>query len=642
MRREYLLSICMMVKDEEKNIRRCLDALRPLLDKPDVELIIVDTGSQDDSVNISKEYTNKIYHHPWENNFSHMRNITISYAKGEFIFILDADEVLLDPLGLYSILTDENLSSFNTYLLKIKNLVPTGAPVMLPQQRIFRNDGEFHYEGSVHNQPKYKDPVLSTDIILDHYGYLFLDDDIREKKFQRTASILIKELEKDPDNIYYRYQLARSYHAHREKEKALDEIRKAYKLICNDKGKMSTHAYVYGDYATRCCAANEFDEAVKVCLEGIQALPEYVDLYFMLAYAYNQLNNRAEACKAYEKYIYLAERYPELAISSNSCIEMSYLRSEEIDYAADYIAKEAYNNADYEEAYKYLKRIKSVQTKVELFVKVLFRLKKYDELVEFYLEHAGDQPANDKIISAIEKERAVCPNEADGELSILFSQEDGLYPLLNKFRLGAVTGDSVLSDEAVREADFNELPDFYAGLFLDIDKNTRQILSIFKKLKKSKIKQYIQILIDKKPELKGFFENYLSEESIRDDFQSLKIGIGISYALLLNKAVILKNLEIEPSDNDCSLFKQYISYGIKYAEFLYDTKKLRLYYSSLEDQEDSFFIGLSFAIQSVEKGEYKAAIRYFREAARANPYMSGYMKKYMDELFPANTSDKEV
>ncbi|NLD49170.1 MAG: glycosyltransferase, partial [Clostridiaceae bacterium] len=90
------LSICMMVKDEEKNLDRCLNSLVPLLEKVDGELIIVDTGSKDGTVEIAKKYTDKIYFKQWYNDFSGMRNYSTSLAKGEWIFIVDADEELQD------------------------------------------------------------------------------------------------------------------------------------------------------------------------------------------------------------------------------------------------------------------------------------------------------------------------------------------------------------------------------------------------------------------------------------------------------------------------------------------------------------------------------------------------------------------
>ena len=90
------LSICMMVKNEEKNLKRCLDSVKELMEAVESEIIIVDTGSTDGTVSIASKYTNNIYHHIWNNNFSEMRNISIAYASGEFVFILDADEVLVN------------------------------------------------------------------------------------------------------------------------------------------------------------------------------------------------------------------------------------------------------------------------------------------------------------------------------------------------------------------------------------------------------------------------------------------------------------------------------------------------------------------------------------------------------------------
>ena len=72
-----LLSIGMMVKNEEKNLDKCLSSVMPLVDNLGAELIIVDTGSEDKTVEIAKKYTDKLYFHKWNNDFSAMRNITI-------------------------------------------------------------------------------------------------------------------------------------------------------------------------------------------------------------------------------------------------------------------------------------------------------------------------------------------------------------------------------------------------------------------------------------------------------------------------------------------------------------------------------------------------------------------------------------
>ena len=82
------ISLCMIVKDEEESLPTCLNSIRDYVD----EIIIVDTGSTDSTVEIAKSYNAKVYHHPWENSFSKARNYSLSYATCDWILIMDADE----------------------------------------------------------------------------------------------------------------------------------------------------------------------------------------------------------------------------------------------------------------------------------------------------------------------------------------------------------------------------------------------------------------------------------------------------------------------------------------------------------------------------------------------------------------------
>ncbi len=84
------VSACMIVKNEGKVLRRCLDSLKGIYD----ELIIVDTGSSDDTKEISFEYTDKVFDFEWVNDFSKARNFAISKATCDYIYVPDADEVL--------------------------------------------------------------------------------------------------------------------------------------------------------------------------------------------------------------------------------------------------------------------------------------------------------------------------------------------------------------------------------------------------------------------------------------------------------------------------------------------------------------------------------------------------------------------
>lgn len=86
------ISLCMIVKNEEEVIGRCLDSIKDIVD----EIIIVDTGSTDKTKEISRKYTNKIFDFKWVNDFSKARNFSFSKATKEYIMWLDADDVILE------------------------------------------------------------------------------------------------------------------------------------------------------------------------------------------------------------------------------------------------------------------------------------------------------------------------------------------------------------------------------------------------------------------------------------------------------------------------------------------------------------------------------------------------------------------
>lgn len=122
------LSIVMMVKDESKHLEDVLKSINPISEQIDYVIIVLDTGSSDNTVEIAKKYTDKVFFKKWNNNFSSMRNKSISYATGEWVFILDGDD--------------------------------------------------FRYIGSIHEQPNYKDPHIFLDLTLIHYGYLATDSEL--------------------------------------------------------------------------------------------------------------------------------------------------------------------------------------------------------------------------------------------------------------------------------------------------------------------------------------------------------------------------------------------------------------------------------------------------------------------------------
>lgn len=180
----YKLSVCMIVKDESKNIERCLSSLKPLTESKIAEIIILDTGSKDGTPEIAKCFTPNVYFHNWQGNFSESRNYCSMFAKGSYIFTMDADEEF-ESEEMQKLIEEFNSSDYkkyNTFTLRLISYTDAShnQSALLTQPRIFKNDGSFYYSSTVHNQPILKLPIKNLDINVLHYGYI-MTNEIREK-----------------------------------------------------------------------------------------------------------------------------------------------------------------------------------------------------------------------------------------------------------------------------------------------------------------------------------------------------------------------------------------------------------------------------------------------------------------------------
>ena len=199
------LSIGMIVKNEEKHLRDCLEALKPLREAVTSELIIVDTGSEDATVEIAKEYTDQVYSFEWINDFAAARNFGLDKATGKWFMYLDADEILVSPDELIDFFHSEKESrQYNTVLVVIHSFLDKERVRFsdFTATRIFRMNIGNRFHGTIHEVPNRIAPLKNLlQTRFDHYGYVFENQEERERKYQRNNQLLELELEKDPDNL---------------------------------------------------------------------------------------------------------------------------------------------------------------------------------------------------------------------------------------------------------------------------------------------------------------------------------------------------------------------------------------------------------------------------------------------------------
>lgn len=190
------LSVCIIAKNEEKNIRRCLESLKSY----NFEIVVVDTGSTDDTEKIAQQYTDRVYHFQWKNNFSSARNFAISKSTKTYVMSIDCDECIdyIDVKKLQNLLAERKKQVGR---IKIRNHLTksgTGQENTEWINRIFSKE-LFHYEGCIHEQvtamngEEYE--TYQAPVVILHTGY-DLPENERKQKAERNIKLLQQELQR--------------------------------------------------------------------------------------------------------------------------------------------------------------------------------------------------------------------------------------------------------------------------------------------------------------------------------------------------------------------------------------------------------------------------------------------------------------
>lgn len=162
------ISLCMIVKNEEDTMERCLSSYAPLMD----EIIVVDTGSTDKTKEIAKKFTDKIYDFEWVNDFSAARNYAFSKANCDYIFSADADEVLEgDNILQFSILKQVLEPEIEIVQMKYGNQLENGTIYNFDcelRPKLFKRLRTFTWIEPIHETIRTLPVVFDSDIVITH------------------------------------------------------------------------------------------------------------------------------------------------------------------------------------------------------------------------------------------------------------------------------------------------------------------------------------------------------------------------------------------------------------------------------------------------------------------------------------------
>jgi glycosyltransferase involved in cell wall biosynthesis len=236
------VTVCYIVKNEEKYIKKSIDKVKELLNP--LEILVVDTGSTDRTVEIALKSGARVEHYEWVHDYSKARNFALKMAKNDMILFLDADEIpyqadlgkIKRGIATYPQAIGRITRQNYCYSSDDKKSIVTDKTERLFDRRIYKYEDAVHEQVVKRNKGKMEAYLLP--LVVKHYGYLQSREKLVEKA-EYYNSILFRELKKKPNDPYILFQLGQSYRMIGDNKKALEYFIKSLQNNPN------THAEYY-------------------------------------------------------------------------------------------------------------------------------------------------------------------------------------------------------------------------------------------------------------------------------------------------------------------------------------------------------------------------------------------------------------
>jgi GT2 family glycosyltransferase/tetratricopeptide (TPR) repeat protein/2-polyprenyl-3-methyl-5-hydroxy-6-metoxy-1,4-benzoquinol methylase len=303
--RRPAISLCMIVRDEEAHLADCLQSSRPFVD----EMVVVDTGSTDRTMEIAKEMGAKVHQFPWQDSFSAARNASIEHATGDWIFWMDADDVI-DPESGAALrwVAEQAGEAVMGFVAQVRCPPAPGehGETVVDHVKLFRNRPGLRFEFRIHEQilPSIRragGEIVRAPIRVSHVHY----DQSAEgqaRKRERDRQLLELDLREYPDHPFIHFNVGMTAAHESDWQRAVHHLRQSIELAAPHESHVRKS---YALLASCHRGMNDAEGAITVCQEGRRHYPDDAELLFNEALAHQLAGRLVQAAQLLEQLLAL-------------------------------------------------------------------------------------------------------------------------------------------------------------------------------------------------------------------------------------------------------------------------------------------------------------------------------------------------
>ncbi len=275
------ISVCMIVKNEGENLRPCLESLGDLAS----EIIVVDTGSSDDTVKIAEALRAKVVRFDWIDDFAAARNESLRHATSDWVFWLDADD-RLSPTAVAQLGRAAVSGKADAYACLVSSLEPDGRVNSVEHVRLFRNGLGISFSGAIHETvapdlARLGLRLAGTDIVVQHTGYRSVE--VIRQKSKRNLPVIERQIAMHPEQVDLLFYRGHSLTNVGRLEEGLADMRE---FLARSRSRKAFHYTRFLAYATCVSILDIRDDRAsmeRLLRQALEEFPGHPHFRFLLA-----------------------------------------------------------------------------------------------------------------------------------------------------------------------------------------------------------------------------------------------------------------------------------------------------------------------------------------------------------------------